>query len=196
MSDFEDLSDKSVQFAPPLAPKILPNHTELLTLLENMQKQLDDQKTQIDHLFAEIEEDIFLCCLDQIDHFFRQRLNLNFYDNDIKHIYGGLTVQYLEARKHQHINDTQPIDCNNNWKIESLSSYKITKKLTLERYLIMNKIIEQYLIDRLDKIYGIKCVNAREPDGNIIQTGCRGEKEEELTVGLSVKFYIFYEKDC
>jgi hypothetical protein len=59
--------------------------------------------------------------------------------------------------------------------------------------LLERKEIENYLIEGLNIKYGKKCVNARNDDNTMTQTGGAGVDEDELKLRDEFKFYIFYE---
>jgi hypothetical protein len=96
----------------------------------------------------------------QIDEF----IHLNkFPKTDIKYIYGGVTKQTLSERKEQHIRDEKPLKCNDNWLIHKIIplTVKIEDISKKEEYKDLIKKVENYLINKLDENYDIKCVNAR-----------------------------------
>ena len=137
-----------------------------------------------------MEEQVLNRCLSQIDVLLIKRIDL--YEINVKHIYGGMTVRNLKKRREEHIQDKDH-GCDDYWIIEPVAFYEITGELTPKEYIVLNKKIEQYLIDRLAKIYKNKCVNARDAYGNILQTGGFGVQPESLQIGRTVQFYIFYD---
>jgi hypothetical protein len=93
------------------------------------------------------------------------------YSEDLKkyYIYGSITKQELNERQQQHINDKQPLECNENWEIVKITTLKIKDNNKLEEYKNLITDIENYLITKLGKINN-KCVNSRDRFGNLEQT--------------------------
>lgn len=121
---------------------------------------------------------------------------INFYNIIIfknRSVYGGITEQDIEIRKNQHINNQprQPYQCNNNWKIIEISHIKIKNNYSINDYINMISQLEQYLIDSLDNIYHLNCVNHRN-NGIIAQLGGNGMNNQNLQIGNKVKLYVFY----
>lgn len=112
----------------------------------------------------------------------------------VKYIYGGITEEEIEYRKTQHIRDNKPEECNKKWKIISIPNTSIdilsNNHELIEEYKTEIEELENHLIAKLNKKYELKCVNARDKDNTIQQTGGRGLN---IQLGDEVKFYIFYE---
>ena len=114
--------------------------------------------------------------------------------NRVLKIYGGITKNELVERYKEHVRDNKPEGFNNTWDIylnKQLITIKVdTSKYTLEEYRELISLIEQYLINKLDELFGIKCVNDRNEDGTIAQRG--GAGLHDLEDGDDYKLYIFY----
>jgi hypothetical protein len=121
-------------------------------------------------------------------------LNSATFPSNIKCIYGGITENTFEARKLKHVQDNKPPTCDKSWIISDKSITTITIKdmSKLEQYKKLIEVVEQYLIDELDKKFGNKCKNDRNNDGTIAQRGGAGVTIENLQEGDKVKLYIFY----
>ena len=120
--------------------------------------------------------------------------NFKLEQNKVLKIYGGITKNELSERFDEHVKDNKPEGFDNTWEIyleQPLIVIKIDKsKFTLEEYKELISMIEQYLIDILDKIFGVKCVNDRNEDRTIAQRG--GSGIHDLKYGDDYKLYIFY----
>jgi hypothetical protein len=120
--------------------------------------------------------------------------NFKLEQNKILKIYGGITKDELNERFTEHVKDNKPEGFNNTWEIylnKPLVIIQINKsKFTLEEYKDLISRIEQYLIDQLNKFFGVKCVNDRNEDGTIAQRG--GSGIHDLKYGDEYKLYIFY----
>jgi len=119
---------------------------------------------------------------------------LSKFNEDINNIYGGTTENTLEKRKYQHINNMKPYICNSSWKISQkpITTINIKNINNIKTYKDNIALVEQYLIDELDKKYGEKCINSRNNDGSISQRGGAGVQLEKIHLNDAYKFYIFY----
>ena len=103
---------------------------------------------------------------------------------EVKRVYGGITERDILIRGNEHIEEGK-------WKIGEVKEIEISeKKLSLNEWKTLIKLLENRLITQLDKKFSEKCVNARENSGKIIQTGGRGVK---INNGDKIKFYVMYE---
>lgn len=128
---------------------------------------------------------------------YRDKINTflqSFYsDNEIDSIYGGFTKQKFKDRKDEHIRNKK-FTCDESWVMLSVNKIKITipeeNTIPIETYKDRVDKTEQYLINELDRIYGLKCKNDRhKKDNTISQLGGTGI---HCNVGDVNKLYVFY----
>ena len=82
-------------------------------------------------------------------------------------LYGGQTVQTLEARHEEHLR-TDPFRFRHTQIIEVARTNSPTQA----------KLAEEYLINTLNNKFGFNCINARYNNGDIIQTAGAGESKK------------------
>lgn len=81
----------------------------------------------------------------------------------------------------------QPRRCNSNFKIKKIFQMKITNEPIKN---IVNDL-ENHLIIKLNKKFNKKCINAKDKNGKIIQSGGNGNRSKQEDICY---FYIMYEK--
>ncbi len=105
-------------------------------------------------------------------------------------IYGGFTEHTIETRMDQHAKDNQPRGCDDSWRSEKVTTYKLTDNLKLDETNISK--IENYLINSLNDAFGNRCINSRKQNGLISQLGGNGINIRNNNKGDKIIFYVFY----
>lgn len=95
----------------------------------------------------------------------------------INFIYGGQTSRPIEEREKEHLKDK---------KFFKMSIVEITNCTTKSPK--QAKLIETYLINKLNELYSTKCINDKNNDGALAQRGGAGESFSQI----KHKFYIMY----
>jgi hypothetical protein len=102
----------------------------------------------------------------------------NIDETKINFIYGGQTYRDIELRQKEHIAE--------DIKFKKMDIYEIpnchTKNPNQSQY------VENYLINKLNEKFSIKCINDRNKDGAISQRGGAGENNSNVLH----RFYIMY----
>lgn len=104
-------------------------------------------------------------------------------------VYGGITEQSLKDRKYQHVYDKQPLECDNTWIMEKLTTINITTNRDIDYYKKLISEVEQYLINKLNNTFGNKCVNNKTKNNTIAQQGGKGQQPNFDDV---IQVYVFY----
>lgn len=122
---------------------------------------------------------------------FFNNLDVNKYDK----VYVGVTEDELRQRKYQHIKNKK-IGCNNSWKIMKIphTNIKIENETKINEYIEGIKKVENYLIKCCGEKFNDKCVNDRNKDGTLSQTGGYGKNTTTVNVDDVNKFYFFYKE--
>lgn len=94
----------------------------------------------------------------------------------ITYIYGGQTYRTLDERQQEHVDD------NNKFKKMNIVEICRTKSPAQSQY------AENYLINKLNDKFFIKCINDRNIDGTIAQRGGAGKTE----LPVIHKIYIMF----
>ena len=128
---------------------------------------------------------------DHITNFFNN-LDVNEYDK----VYVGVTEDELRQRKYQHIRNKK-IGCSNSWKIIKIpyTDIKIKDETKINEYIDGITKLENYLIECCGEKFNNKCVNDRNNDGTLTQTGGYGKNITNINAGDVNKFYFFYKKN-
>lgn len=119
---------------------------------------------------------------------------LSKFHENIEFIYGGVTENTLDERRHQHIRIKQPTICDSSWIIskKAITTINIKYVNKLEAYRVLISEIEQYLIDKLNKKFENKSKNDRNIDKTTAHRGGCGIQINNLQLNDFIKFYIFY----
>jgi hypothetical protein len=105
--------------------------------------------------------------------------------NHITCVYGGISKN-IEERYQQHVRENDPPNSRN---MEYYLLYSLTIK-DAERDKELLKHAENYLINELDRIFGVRCENDRTVRGVVKQ---KGGYNTDCKVGDVYQIYIMYE---
>ena len=121
-------------------------------------------------------------------------------DKKIKYVYGGITKQLIDKRFKQHINKNNDflglVEFDKEWNFykKPLIFVEIKNIFSIDEYLIYIKDLENFLINELFNKFGEKCVNSKNKNGCMKQTGGAGINKNNLKIGDVIRFYVCFKK--
>lgn len=111
---------------------------------------------------------------------------------NMREAYGGATEKTKEERFEEHINDNQPKEMNElnktTWKVDKATTYTVRDD-DIEKNKANIKLLEDFMINELDKIFGLNVLNKHNINGELKQTGGSGIVPNK---GDRITFYIIW----